>query len=65
MLKQKVKETELSAGQDRYLRSKLNEDNAHLVKENAYLGEQVLELQKQLERVSFSNLRRVRVSTIH
>jgi hypothetical protein len=52
MLRQKLKETELSTGQDRFLRSKLNEDNAHFVKENAYLSEQVLELQKQLERVS-------------
>jgi hypothetical protein len=52
MLKQKLKETELNAGQDRYIRTKLNDDNAHLVQENAYLSEKVLDMQKQLERVS-------------
>jgi chromosome segregation ATPase len=50
LLKQKLKETESNAGQDRYLRSKLNDDSANLVKENAQLTQQVLELQKQLER---------------
>ena len=38
--------------QDRYLRTKLADDSAHLVKENALLSQQVLELQKQAERVS-------------
>lgn len=50
-LKQKLKETEMNADKDRYLRDKINEDSSHLVRENATLSQQVLELQKQLERV--------------
>ncbi|KAK7475895.1 hypothetical protein BaRGS_00032863 [Batillaria attramentaria] len=49
-LRQKLKETEMSADKDRYLRDKINEDSSHLVRENASLSQQVLELQKQLER---------------
>lgn len=53
MLRQKLKETEMTADQDRFLRSKLSEDSSHLVKENALLNQQVLELTKQIERVSW------------
>ncbi len=41
----------MTSDQDRFLRSKLSEDSAHLVKENALLNQQVLELTKQLNRV--------------
>ncbi len=41
----------MTSDQDRFLRSKLSEDSAHLVKENALLNQQVLELTKQLDRV--------------
>ena len=51
-LRQKLKETEMSADKDRYLRDKINEDSSHLVRENATLNQQVVELEKQLERVS-------------
>ncbi len=43
----------MGAEQDRFLRTKLSEDSSHLVKENALLNQQVLELTKQIERVSF------------
>lgn len=49
-LRQKLKETELSADKDRYLRDKINDDSSHLVRENATLSQQVTELEKQLER---------------
>ncbi|XP_076437588.1 uncharacterized protein LOC143276817 isoform X2 [Babylonia areolata] len=49
-LRQKLKETELSADKDRYLRDKINEDSSHLVRENASLGQRLLEMEKQLER---------------
>ena len=52
ILRQKLKEAEMAADQDRFLRSKLNDDSSHLVKENALLNQQVLELTKQIERVS-------------
>ena len=52
MLRQKLKETEMSADQDRYMRSKMSDDSSHLVKENALLNQQVLELQKLVDRVS-------------
>ena len=42
----------MSADKDRYLRDKINEDSSHLVRENATLNQQVLEMEKQLERVS-------------
>ena len=51
MMKQKLKEVEMNAAQDRYLRTKLSDDSAHLVQENALLSQQTLELQKQLDRV--------------
>ncbi|XP_046563263.1 ELKS/Rab6-interacting/CAST family member 1-like isoform X2 [Haliotis rubra] len=49
-LRQKLKETELAAEKDRYLRDKVSEDSSHLVKENAMLNQQISELQKQMER---------------
>ena len=52
MLRQKLKETEMNAEQDRFLRNKISDDSSHLVKENALLNQQVLEYQKQLDRVS-------------
>ena len=54
MLRQKLKETEMAADQDRFLRTKLSDDSSHLVKENALLNQQVLELTKQIERVRCS-----------
>ncbi|XP_077990607.1 uncharacterized protein LOC144444929 [Glandiceps talaboti] len=50
MLRQKLKDTELNADQDRYLRNKMSDDCSGLVKENALLGAQALDLQKQLDR---------------
>ncbi|XP_072038684.1 uncharacterized protein [Amphiura filiformis] len=50
LLQQKLKESELTAEQDRFLKNKISDDVNNLVKENALLGSQVLELQKQLER---------------
>ena len=50
LLRQKLKETEMNADQDRYLRTKISDDTSHLVKENALLNQQVLELQKQVDR---------------
>ena len=52
LLRQKIKEAEMHADQDRYLRNKLSDDSSHLIKENALLNQQVLELQKLLDRVS-------------
>lgn len=51
MVRQKLKETEMQAEQDRYLRTKMADDSAHLIKENALLNQQVVELTKQLDRV--------------
>ncbi|KAH9513670.1 hypothetical protein Btru_041774 [Bulinus truncatus] len=50
LLHQKVKETELSAEKDRFLRDKVSEEMASLVKENSALSQKVLELTKQLDR---------------
>lgn len=50
MLRQKLKEAELIADQDRYVKEKITVDSAQLVKENAGLSQQVEELQKQVER---------------
>ncbi|ELU18498.1 hypothetical protein CAPTEDRAFT_188336 [Capitella teleta] len=49
-LHRKLKEAEMNGEQDRYLRNKLSDDSGHLIKENALLNQQVVELQKQLER---------------
>ena len=46
-----MKEAEMASEQDRYLRNKLSDDSGHLVKENALLNQQVIELTKQNERV--------------
>ncbi|BFZ11229.1 hypothetical protein BsWGS_14268 [Bradybaena similaris] len=50
MLHQKVKETELAAEKDRYLREKVSDDMASLIRENSSLNQQILELSKQLDR---------------
>lgn len=52
MLHQKVKETELAAEKDRYLREKVSEDMTSLIRENSSLNQEILELSKQLDRVS-------------
>ncbi|KAJ8020471.1 hypothetical protein HOLleu_40070 [Holothuria leucospilota] len=49
-LQRKLKETEMAAEHDRYMKSKMSDDVNGLVKENALFSSQVLELQKQLER---------------
>ena len=41
----------MSADQDRFLRNKISDDSSHLVKENSLLQQQVMELQKQIDRV--------------
>lgn len=63
LVRQKLKEAEMTADQDRYLRSKLSDDSSHLVKENALLNQQVVELQKQLERVRLIYLAVVSMET--
>ncbi|XP_064597308.1 myosin heavy chain-like [Liolophura sinensis] len=50
VLSQKLKESELAREQERYLRSKISDDTSSMVRENTLLNQQVLELQKQLER---------------
>ncbi|GFS27521.1 paramyosin-like isoform X2 [Elysia marginata] len=50
LLHQKVKETELAAEKDRFLRDKISDDMASLVQENAALSQAKLEVAKQLER---------------
>ena len=51
LLHQKVKESELAAEKDRFLRDKISDDMANLVQENAALSQNKLEIAKQLERV--------------
>ena len=51
VLRQRQKEAELSAEQERHLRTKISDDGSALVKENSIFNQQVLELTKQLERV--------------
>ena len=53
VLRQRQKEAEMSAEQERHLRTKISDDGSNLVKENSVLNQQVVELTKQLERVSF------------
>ena len=48
---ERVKEAEMSADKDRYVRDKLDEDVARLVRDNARLGQQVVEMKNQLRRV--------------
>ncbi|CAG5136780.1 unnamed protein product [Candidula unifasciata] len=50
MLHQKVKEAEMAAEKDRYLRDKVSDDMASLIRENSTLNQQILELSKQLDR---------------
>ena len=52
VLRQRQKEAELSAEQERHLRTKMSDDSSSLVRENSVLNQQVIELTKQLERVS-------------
>lgn len=54
MLRQKLKEAELVAEQERHLRTKMSDDGSAVVRENAVLNQQVIELSKQLERVRLS-----------
>lgn len=49
-LRQKLKEAELVAEQERHLRTKMSDDGSTVVRENAVLNQQVIELTKQLER---------------
>ncbi|XP_071855214.1 uncharacterized protein [Apostichopus japonicus] len=49
-LQRKLKESEMSAEHDRYMKSKMSDDVNNLIKENALISSQNLELQKQLER---------------
>jgi hypothetical protein len=53
-LRQKLKETEMSAEHEKYMKTKLTEDNANLVRENSVLNQQVVDFQIEVERVSFS-----------
>lgn len=50
LLRQKLKETEMNAEHDRYMKSKLTEDNATLVRENAVLNQQVIDIQQEVQR---------------
>ncbi|VDI20514.1 uncharacterized protein LOC143054047 isoform X2 [Mytilus galloprovincialis] len=50
LLRQNLKETEMTAEHDRYMKSKLTDDNANLVRENALLTQQLGDLQKEVER---------------
>uniref|UniRef100_H3BF41 Uncharacterized protein n=1 Tax=Latimeria chalumnae TaxID=7897 RepID=H3BF41_LATCH len=51
LLHQQLREKDLMAEQDRFLRSKMADDSASLTKENILLHSQGLELNKQLDRV--------------
>ena len=51
LLHQKVKESELAAEKDRFLRDKISDDMASLVQENAALCQAKLEAVRQLDRV--------------
>ncbi|XP_051881254.1 myosin-11-like [Pristis pectinata] len=50
LLRQQLREKEMMREQDRFLRSKMTDDCATLIKENAQLHSQILELKKQLDR---------------
>ncbi|XP_052797276.1 ELKS/Rab6-interacting/CAST family member 1-like isoform X2 [Mya arenaria] len=49
-LRQKMKEAELTAEQERHLRTKMSDDSSTIIRENATLHQQVVEVTKQLER---------------
>lgn len=53
LLRQKLKETEMGADQDRFLKVKLSEDSTNLARENAALNQQMMDLKKQLDRVRY------------
>lgn len=53
LLRQKLKETEMAADQDRFLKVKLSEDSTNLARENAALTQQMMDLKKQLDRVRY------------
>lgn len=50
LLKQKMKEIETYASQDRLLRSKMTDDSAQVARENATLSQRILELKSRLDR---------------
>ncbi|XP_033727211.1 LOW QUALITY PROTEIN: filamin A-interacting protein 1-like [Pecten maximus] len=50
ILRQKLKETEMNADHDRYLKSKMSEDSTNLVRENALLSQKLQEVESQLLR---------------
>ncbi|XP_019628397.1 PREDICTED: paramyosin-like [Branchiostoma belcheri] len=50
LLRIKLKDHEMSSDQDRFLRNKMSDDLARVTKENALLGQQVAELNRQLDR---------------
>ncbi|KAL5014844.1 hypothetical protein ScPMuIL_009114 [Solemya velum] len=50
LLQEKLKMTELTSHHDQFLREKMAGDSSQLVKENAALSQQIIELQKQLTR---------------
>ncbi|KAK3611538.1 hypothetical protein CHS0354_016471 [Potamilus streckersoni] len=50
VLRQRLKEAELAAEQERHLRAKVSDDSSQIVRENAVLNQQVIDLEKQLER---------------
>lgn len=50
LLRQKLKETEMNADHDRYLKSKMSEDSTNLVRENAVLSQKLQDLESQLLR---------------
>ena len=51
-LRHKLKDAELTAEQERHLRSKMSDDSSSIVRENATLHQQTVETTKQLERVN-------------
>jgi len=50
ILREKLKESEFMAEQERYVKDKISADSSRLVKENAGLTQKVEELEKQIER---------------
>ncbi|XP_021377507.1 ELKS/Rab6-interacting/CAST family member 1-like isoform X2 [Mizuhopecten yessoensis] len=50
LLRQKLKETEMNADHDRYLKSKMSEDSTNLARENALLEQKLQELESRFIR---------------
>ncbi|XP_060081182.1 uncharacterized protein LOC132560530 isoform X2 [Ylistrum balloti] len=50
ILRQKLKETEMNADHDRYLKTKMSEDSTNLVRENALLSQKLQDVESQLIR---------------